>query len=52
MFPRPRLAEQRRIAECLEVYKLRIASEEAYRYKFVLQKRGLVHDLLTGRVRV
>ncbi len=48
----PPLEEQCRIAEVLDAHEERIRAEEAYRDKLVLQKRGLMDDLLTGRVRV
>lgn len=46
------LEEQHRIAEVLDAHDGRIRSEEAYLAKLRLQKRGLMDDLLTGRVRV
>ncbi|MEG3918501.1 restriction endonuclease subunit S [Microcoleus sp. T3_A4] len=48
----PTYKEQQRIAEILDTYDTRIRSEEAYRDKLKLQKQGLMHDLLTGKVRV
>ncbi len=50
--PIPTEAEQERMVSVLEAQDDRIRAEEAYRDKFVLQKRGLMDDLLTGRVRV
>lgn len=44
--------EQQRIAEILDVNDARIHAEEVYRDKLKLQKKGLMDDLLTGRVRV
>ena len=49
---KPSLNEQRRIAEILDAHDGRIRAEEAYRDKLKLQKKGLMEDLLTGRVRV
>jgi type I restriction enzyme S subunit len=48
----PTYKEQQRIAEILDTYDTRIRTEEAYRDKLKLQKKGLMHDLLTGKVRV
>lgn len=48
----PSLNEQRCIAEILDAHDARIRAEEAYRDKLKLQKKGLMDDLLTGRVRV
>lgn len=47
--PKP---EQERIVEIINNYNIRIRTEEAYRDKLKLQKQGLMHDLLTGKVRV
>jgi len=44
--------EQERIVTILNSYDTRIRTEEAYRDKLKLQKKGLMHDLLTGKVRV
>ena len=44
--------EQKAIAEILLAQSTRIRTEEAYRDKLKLQKKGLMHDLLTGKVRV
>ncbi|MEI2581743.1 restriction endonuclease subunit S [Scytonema sp. PRP1] len=44
--------EQRRIAEIFNSHDTRIRKEEAYLNKLKLQKQGLMHDLLTGKVRV
>ena len=51
-FPLPPLYEQERISEILDTHNTRIRKEEAYRDKLKLQKKGLMHDLLTGKVRV
>jgi len=50
--PLPPLPEQELIADVLNVHDSRIRAEEAYRDKLKLQKKGLMHDLLTGKVRV
>jgi type I restriction enzyme S subunit len=44
--------EQSRIVEIFDTHNTRIRTEEAYRDKLKLQKKGLMHDLLTGKVRV
>ncbi|MEG4521026.1 MULTISPECIES: restriction endonuclease subunit S [unclassified Microcoleus] len=48
----PPIKEQIRIVEMIDTYDTRIRTEEAYRDKLKLQKQGLMHDLLTGTVRV
>jgi len=48
----PPIAEQHRISKVLNSHDIRIRTEEAYRDKLKLQKKGLMHDLLTGKVRV
>jgi len=48
----PPIPEQQRIVKALEPCEQRIRAEEAYRDKLKLQKQGLMHDLLTGKVRV
>ncbi|MBD1933342.1 MULTISPECIES: restriction endonuclease subunit S [Cyanophyceae] len=48
----PPISEQHRIIEILESNEKRINAEEAYCEKLKLQKQGLMHDLLTGKVRV
>jgi len=48
----PPIAEQHRISKVLKSHDTRIRAEEAYRDKLKLQKQGLMHDLLTGKVRV
>lgn len=50
--PYPTLPEQHRIAEILTAADERIEKEEAYREKLQQIKKGLMQDLLTGRVRV
>jgi type I restriction enzyme S subunit len=49
---KPNIKEQSRIVEIIEAYDTRIRAEEAYGDKLKLQKKGLMHDLLTGKVRV
>jgi type I restriction enzyme S subunit len=44
--------EQLRITKTASIYDFRIRKEEAYLNKLKLQKQGLMHDLLTGKVRV
>ncbi|MEG4489737.1 restriction endonuclease subunit S [Microcoleus sp. D3_18_C4] len=48
----PPIKEQIRIVEMIDIHDTRIRTEEAYRDKLKLQKQGLMHDLLTGKVRV
>jgi type I restriction enzyme S subunit len=48
----PPIPEQHRISKVLNCHDIRIRQEEAYRDKLKLQKQGLMHDLLTGKVRV
>jgi type I restriction enzyme S subunit len=48
----PPIAEQHRISKVLNSHDIRIRKEEAYRDKLKFQKQGLMHDLLTGKVRV
>jgi type I restriction enzyme S subunit len=48
----PPLSEQSRIAAALTASDEAIAKEEAYRQKLLALKRGLMEDLLTGKVRV
>jgi type I restriction enzyme S subunit len=51
-FPRPRPDEQERITTGIRAYDERMSVEDACLAKLKLQKRGLMHDLLTGRKRV
>jgi len=46
------LNEQERIADVLDAADARIRAEEAYLAKMKMLKQGLMHDLLTGKVRV
>ncbi len=50
--PLPPLPEQKRIAEILSQIDAVIEKEEMYKEKLEREKRGLMEDLLTGRVRV
>ncbi len=52
VFPVPDIKEQLKIIEPLNSHDARIRTEEQYRDKLKLQKKGLMHDLLTGKVRV
>ena len=52
VIPIPDIKEQVRIIEPLNDQDARIRIEEQYRDKLKLQKKGLMHDLLTGKVRV
>jgi type I restriction enzyme S subunit len=45
-------SEQETIVERIAAHDTRIRAEEAYRDKLKLQKQGLMHDLLTGKMRV
>jgi len=49
---KPKQYEQEMIAKILLTHDTRIRTEEQYRDKLKLQKKGLMHDLLTGKVRV
>ncbi|MBD1903364.1 restriction endonuclease subunit S [Trichocoleus sp. DQ-A3] len=48
----PPTSEQLKIIDICDTYDNRIRAEEAYRDKLKLQKQGLMHDLLTGKVRL
>jgi len=50
--PVPPKDELREILRSLVIHDARIRTEEQYRDKLKLQKKGLMHDLLTGKVRV
>ncbi len=52
VIPVPDIKEQLKIIDPLNAHDTRIHTEEQYRDKLKLQKKGLVHDLLTGKVRV
>jgi type I restriction enzyme S subunit len=52
LVPLPPLDEQNHIAAILSADNDLIRTEEAYRDKLKLLKKGLMDDLLTGRVRV
>ena len=44
--------EQLKIASIMDSQDARIRTEELYRDKLKLQKKGIMHDLLTGKVQV
>jgi type I restriction enzyme S subunit len=48
----PSLTEQQAISAIIEAYDARLRAEETYRDKLILQKQGLMIDLLTGQVRL
>jgi len=48
----PLIQEQQNIALLLDTHDTRIRTEEQYREKLKLQKKGLMQDLLAGKVRV
>jgi len=48
----PSINEQLTIDSVLESHDSRIRTEEQYRDKLKLQKKGLMYDLLTGKIRV
>jgi type I restriction enzyme S subunit len=50
--PLPLTPEQDAITEGLDTHDARIRAEEAHCDKLKKLKKGLMHDLLTGRVRV
>lgn len=50
--PWPQSGERSKISERLEAHDVRLRAEERYLAKLTLHKRGLMHDLFTGRVRV
>ena len=50
--PLPPLSEQKRIAEILSQIDQAIEKEEKYKEKLERLKKGLMEDLLTGKVRV
>jgi type I restriction enzyme S subunit len=52
IFPLPPLSEQKRIAEILSQIDQAIEKEEKYKQKLERLKKGLMEDLLTGKVRV
>ena len=52
LFPIPPLYEQTDVTIILIAHDTRIHTEEQYRDKLKLQKKGLMHDLLSGKVRV
>jgi type I restriction enzyme S subunit len=52
LIPLPPLPEQKRIAEILSQIDQTIEKEEKYKEKLEMLKKGLMEDLLTGKVRV
>jgi len=50
--PKPELSEQNSISAKLRTIQQRVDSEISNRNKLTLQKQGLMHDLLTGKVPV
>ncbi|MBW4499536.1 MAG: restriction endonuclease subunit S [Scytonema hyalinum WJT4-NPBG1] len=48
----PPVREQNHIVAIIDSHDTRIRKEETYLNKLKLQKQGLMHDLLTGKVRV
>jgi type I restriction enzyme S subunit len=52
LIPLPPLSEQKRIAEILSQIDQAIEKEEKYKEKLERLKKGLMEDLLTGKVRV
>jgi type I restriction enzyme S subunit len=48
----PSIEEQRTISEIMDCYDNSLKSESEYFTKLKLLKKGLMHDLLTGKVRV
>ena len=52
LVPIPILREQSGIVKNVEAHDTRIRTEEQYRDKLKLQKKGLMHDLLTGKAGV
>lgn len=50
--PCPTIEEQRAMVAVTQAVDARIESEKAHDNKLTIQKHGLMHDLLTGRVRV
>lgn len=52
LIAKPEFEEQTAIVERLDIQDQRIHAEETNRNKLIQIKKGLMHDLLTGRVRV
>jgi len=48
----PTTHEQLHIASVMDAHDARIRTEEQYRDKLRLQKKAIMHDLLTGKVRI
>lgn len=49
---KPTLAEQTAIADKVDILDMTIRTEEVHHNKLELHKKGLMQDLLTGRIRV
>ncbi len=52
VIPVPDIKEQLKIIEPLNSHDARIRAEDKYRDKLKLQKKGIMHDLLAGKVRI
>ena len=52
LLPKPKVSEQKLICERVEIFGSCITNEKNLLLKLKLQKKGLMDDLLTGRVRV
>jgi len=52
IIPKPLLVEQREISNRLRSIRMRIEKESQTKVKLEKQKKGLMHDLLTGKVQV
>lgn len=50
--PLPSLDEQEYIKFIVQTHDTRIRTEQTYLAKLKQQKQGLMHDLLTGKMRV
>jgi type I restriction enzyme, S subunit len=52
LVPLPSKYEQTQIVELFDIHETRVRTEEAFRDKLKQLKKGLMHDLLIGQVRV
>ena len=52
LIAKPEIKVQQRIVDISKSYSVKIEVERQYRNKIKLQKKGLMHDLLTGKVSV
>ena len=52
LIAKPEIKVQQRIVDISKSYSVKIEVERQYRNKIKLQKKGLMHDLLTAKVRV